>query len=258
MEFRVCSVPVAPLRREPSHRSEMISQLLFGEKTVLLETDKDGWQLIRGKFDNYEGWIQREQLLPIDEHKYNKSDKILTADWVNEIDFNGYNMYIPMGCSLSAFGNGLTPWNKNTVKFKGVAWNSEGAEISEKILRQTAYKFLNTPYLWGGKSVFGIDCSGYTQSIYKFFNETIPRDACQQVELGETVDFLQEASCGDLAFFDNEEGIIVHVGILLNSNEIIHASAKVRIDKIDSQGIINRETKERTHQLRIIKRIFKI
>lgn len=256
MEFRVCSVPVAPLRREPSHKSEMISQLLFGEKVILIETGGDGWQLVQGKFDHYKGWIQKEQLLPIDEHKFNKADKLLTADWVSEIDFNGYNMYIPIGCSLSAFGNGLTPWNKNTVKFKGNTWNTTEVEFSEKILKQTAYKFLNTPYLWGGKSVFGIDCSGYTQTICRFFNVTIPRDAYQQAELGETVDFLQEAECGDLAFFDNEEGKIVHVGILLNSNEIIHASSKVRIDKIDSQGIINRDTKERTHQLRIIKRYF--
>lgn len=256
MEFRVCSVPVAPMRREPSHRSEMMSQLLFGEKAVLAETISQGWVKVKCKYDDYEGWVQRDQILPIDEHKFKKPDNLLTADWINEIDFNGYSMHIPMGCSLSAFGNGLTPWNKNIVKFKGNTWNATEIIFSEKILKQTAYKYLNTPYLWGGKSVFGIDCSGFAQTIYKYFNKAIPRDSFQQAEQGETVNFLQEVKCGDLAFFDNEEGRIVHVGILLNANEIIHASSKVRIDKLDSEGIINRETKERTHHLRIIKRFF--
>ena len=91
---------------------------------------------------------------------------------------------------------------------------------------------------------------------FKFLNIQLPRDAWQQAETGNTVNFLQEAHCGDLAFFDNEEGYITHVGILLNSNEIIHSSGKVRIDKIDTQGILNIETKQRTHKLRIIKRYF--
>lgn len=256
MEFRVCSVPVAPMRIEPSHRSEMVSQLLFGEKVTLIEPNLDGWLKVKAKYDDYEGWIQKAQSIIIDEHKYNKPDHLITADWVNEIDFNGYKMYIPMGCSLSAFGAGITPWNKNTVKFKGKMWNTEEVEFSEKFFKQTAYRFLNTPYLWGGKSVFGIDCSGFVQTVLKLFNIQVPRDSSFQAGFGENVDFLQSAKCGDIAFFDNVEGKIIHVGILLNSNEIVHSSGKVRLDKIDSEGIINQETKERTHKLRIIKRFF--
>lgn len=252
----VSSVPVAPLRTEPAHKSEMSSQLLFGEKVTFLESNHDGWQKVKVKYDDYEGWIQKGQLITIDEHKFNKTDTILTADWLNEIDFNGYKMCIPMGCSLSAFNSGITPWSKNTVKFKGSQWNIEEAEFSDKLLKQTTYKFLNTTYLWGGKSVFGIDCSGFVQTILKLFNVKVLRDAWQQAESGETVDFLESAKCGDIAFFDNEEGRIVHTGILLNSNEIIHASGKVRLDKIDNEGITNQETNERTHQLRIIKRFF--
>ena len=129
-------------------------------------------------------------------------------------------------------------------------------KITPKQVKQLVYKFLNTPYLWGGKSVFGIDCSGFSKLVYKLLNVAIPRDAWQQALHGDTVSFLQEAKCGDLAFFDDEEGKIVHVGILLNEHEIIHSSGKVRLDKIDNQGIQNVETKQRTHKLRIIKRYF--
>ncbi|MDQ2720488.1 MAG: C40 family peptidase, partial [Bacteroidota bacterium] len=214
------------------------------------------WVKISLKYDGYEGWVQQSHLAEIDEEHFLKVDKDLTSDWINEVDYNGHMMYVPMGSSLSAFKNGKAFWRKNSVYFKGKVWNPEEIIISQKIIKQIAFKFLNTSYLWGGKSVFGIDCSGYAQMTYKFLNRPLPRDASQQAENGDAVNFLQEARCGDLAFFDNEEGAIIHVGILLNDHEIIHSSGKVRIDKIDTQGILNLETKERTHKLRIIKRYF--
>lgn len=255
MEYRVTCVPVCPVRKDPAHRSEMISQLLFGEKCILMES-VDGWEKVQAKYDGYEGWVQSGQVTVIDEHKFNKKDNLLTEGLVNEIDFNGYNMMIPIGCSLSAFNSGLTPWNKNSVKYKGEFWDIENVKFSGKAIRQFSFRFLNTSYLWGGKSVYGIDCSGFVQTVYKFFGKYIPRDSSQQAEEGETIDFLQSAKCGDLAFFDNEDGKIVHVGMLLNSDEIIHSSTKVRIDKIDNHGIVNRDTNKRTHHLRIIKRFF--
>jgi len=249
-------VPVSPLRANPSHKAEMVSQQLFGEKSYLIEKGEDNWTKIKLKYDTYEGWVQQSHLVSIDEEQYTKTDKELTADWVNEIDYNGHLMNVPMGCSLSAFQNGVAFWRKNSVHFKGKIWNPEEVKITPKLIKQIAFKFLNTSYLWGGKSVFGIDCSGFSQMVYKFLNKQLPRDAWQQAEGGEIVNFLQEAHCGDLAFFDNDEGRIIHVGLLLNENEIIHAAGKVRLDKIDSNGILNMETKQRTHQLRIIKRYF--
>lgn len=256
MEYMVCCVPVSPLRANPSHKAEMVSQQLFGEKSYLIEKGEDNWTKIKLKYDTYEGWVQQSHLVSIDEEQYTKTDKELTADWVNEIDYNGHLMNVPMGCSLSAFQNGVAFWRKNSVHFKGKIWNPEEVKITPKLIKQIAFKFLNTSYLWGGKSVFGIDCSGFSQMVYKFLNKQLPRDAWQQAEGGEIVNFLQEAHCGDLAFFDNDEGRIIHVGLLLNENEIIHAAGKVRLDKIDSNGILNMETKQRTHQLRIIKRYF--
>ena len=255
MEYMVCCVGVSPMRAEPSHKSEMVSQQLFGEKSFILERTA-GWLRVQLRYDGYQGWVQQSHVVEIDEDIYLKSDKDLTSDWVNEVDYNGHIMYVPMGSSLSAFRNGMAFWRKNSVHFKGNVWNPGEIKITPKLIKQVAFKFLNTSYLWGGKSVFGIDCSGYAQMTYKFLNTYIPRDAWQQAEQGTAVNFLQEAHCGDLAFFDNEEGKIVHVGILLNEHEIIHSSGKVRIDKIDTQGILNLETRQRTHQLRIIKRYF--
>jgi cell wall-associated NlpC family hydrolase len=131
-------------------------------------------------------------------------------------------------------------------------------KVNPKLIKQVAYKFLNTAYLWGGRSVFGIDCSGFSQVVYKFLNVCLPRDAWQQAEHGDIVKSLHEAVCGDLAFFDNEEGKITHVGIVLNPHEIIHSSGKVRLDKLDKEGIVNLENKQRTHKLKVIKRYFKL
>jgi cell wall-associated NlpC family hydrolase len=233
----------------------MVSQQLFGEKSFVIEKKGD-WVRIQLRFDGYQGWVQQSHVVPIDEDIFNKNDKGLTQEWINEVDYNGHIMYVPMGSAVSAFKNGMAFWRKNSVHFKGKTWEPEEVKINAKLIKQIAFKFLNTSYLWGGKSVFGIDCSGYTQMVYKFLNYSLPRDAWQQAEQGAAVNFLQEAHCGDLAFFDNEEGRITHVGILLNENEIIHSAGKVRIDKIDTEGILNLETKQRTHKLRIIKRYF--
>ena len=107
--------------------------------------------------------------------------------------------------------------------------------------------------MWGGRSVFGIDCSGFVQQVYAYFNIQLPRDAYQQAGMGKDIGFLAETICGDLAYFDNKEGKITHVGIMLDAQTIIHASGRVRIDYIDQAGILNKETGERTHQLRIVK-----
>lgn len=265
MKYVGCCVPISALRKEPSHRSEMVSQLLFGECCTLLEFGTEnqsngqaGWIKVSCRYDDYEGWCQLSHVVEIDLENFQQADKELTDDWVNEVDYNGHPMYVPMGSSLTALTHGRAFWRKNLVKYSGKVWKPVVVKITSKIIKQVAYKFLNTAYLWGGKSVFGIDCSGFAQMVYKFLHVQLPRDAWQQAEKGDVVNSLQEAVCGDLAFFDNDEGKIIHVGIILNPQEIIHSSGKVRLDKLDNEGIINLETKQRTHKLRIIKRHFKI
>src|SRR5690606_19751564 len=122
-------------------------------------------------------------------------------------------------------------------------------------LLKTAFMYLNAPYLWGGKTPFGIDCSGFTQMVYRLNGYMIPRDASQQAKIGEPLSFIEESEVGDLAFFDNEEGNIIHVGIIMEDNYIIHAHGKVRIDRLDHLGILNIDTGRHTHKLRVIKKV---
>jgi hypothetical protein len=236
MNYAVCCVPVAPIRIDTDHKSEMVSQLLFGECCIINDADTKGWLNISCKADGYEGCCQAVHVQQITMEDYYSGDIILSGDWVNEISFNNNSMQIPLGSLINL--------KNNVIQFTGNKIMPGEIKNDAASIQKIAFKFLNTAYLWGGRSVFGIDCSGFAQAVYKFLTQ------------GEAVDFLQEAQCGDLAFFDDEEGKIVHVGILLNSHQIIHASGKVRVDKIDNQGIVNGETGERTHQLRIIKRFF--
>ena len=253
MELVIGMVPVIPVRKEASHRSEMISELLFGEVAEVLDTN-NGFTKLKCLYDNYEGWCQTNQIAPITEAELILNNKLLVAEWAAELDFSGQPMHVSLGTPLAQFQNGKVQFDKFSIVFNGAIWDAANAAFLDDSIQTIANKFINTPYLWGGRSVFGIDCSGFVQQVYRFFNKSLPRDAYEQATVGEVVGFLQEVQCGDLAFFDNEEGRIIHVGILFNSDTIIHSAGKVRVDKIDTMGIVNTDTGERTHKLRIIKR----
>jgi cell wall-associated NlpC family hydrolase len=255
MSFAICIVPSAPLRKEDTHRSEMISQVLFGELAEVLEENKS-FTRIRCVYDGYEGWCQSNQMIAIEDTKANTITKRITADWDTIITANNQPMHIPIGSSLGFLENGKAVLDRCNISYAGQSFDPDTAVISVDAIKAKALQYLNTPYLWGGRSVYGIDCSGFVQQVFRCFNIALPRDAYQQAGIGEAVGFLQEAQCGDLAYFDNEEGRITHVGIMLGTDTLIHASGKVRIDKIDNMGIVNGDTGERTHTLRIIKRYF--
>lgn len=252
MNFAASIVPVAPIRKEAAHRSEMTSQLLFGECVTVLQETKDFLQ-IKCLYDGYEGWCQRSQLVEVDEIFYTNNHALLTAEPISIVEINGKPMMLPPGCYIGCFNDGSLQIGSYTVTFtqQPFAFNDNTDEVD---MYEIMHPYINTSYLWGGKSIFGIDCSGFAQQVFKMMDIKLPRDAYQQAEMGEAVGFLQEAQSGDLAFFDNDEGRITHVGILLNSESIIHAAGRVRIDKIDNMGIINSDTAERTHKLRLIKR----
>ncbi len=250
MSYAISIVPVAHVRLIPDHRAEMVNQLLFGEQVKIFDVDKEGWMQIQSTADGYKGYGRANQFLILD-HELKESGEY-TGDWVEQIMVNNQKLMIPFGSNLSLL-NAPIPGYK--ISFSGNIFTASKTIISDKTIMDIAYMFLNSAYLWGGKSVFGTDCSGFVQAVFKMMNIALPRDADVQAAKGESVGFLQEARCGDLAFFDDEDGNIIHVGILISEQQIIHSSGLVRIDVIDNEGIINGTSKKRTHHLRIIKRI---
>lgn len=257
MPYAIVIVPVAPLRSTASHKSEMISQLLWGAGVEIIETAADGWVKVTNQYDGYAGWATASHLEPVEEELYLAPATYYFPGWVNRVSMNGRLMLVPFGCLVKGNSDISTQWGNITVKFEDKPLPlTHTAVTGIGALKGAAMQFLNTGYLWGGVSVFGVDCSGFTQNVFKLSGIPLLRDAYQQATQGHIVDFLQEARLGDLAFFDNEEGRITHVGILLNDHEIIHSSGKVRIDPIDNEGIINADSGLRTHHLRIIKRYF--
>lgn len=250
MPYAITIVPVMPLRAEPAHRSEMVSQGLWGECMTLLEPGPDGWMRVQCQYDGYEGWATASHLEIIDPQLFNAPYTHYAPHWSTTVKLNGTPMQVPYGCLIKAAHGTETHWGKVRVQLEETGQLTGNGDVM-----QIAQHFLNTAYLWGGRSIFGVDCSGFTQSVFKLLNIPLLRDAYQQATQGSVVDFLQEARAGDLAFFDNPEGRITHVGILMNDHEIIHASGKVRIDAIDNQGVINIDTGARTHNLRIIRRV---
>ncbi|MCW3466883.1 C40 family peptidase [Chitinophaga nivalis] len=256
MPYAIVIVPVAPLRATAAHKSEMISQLLWGEGVEVLETAAGGWVKVKNEYDGYIGWATAVHLETVDMSLLQEPATHYLSGWVNKVLVNGQPMMVPYGCLLKNGDRHTADWGTRHLEWEGQPEAiRQAAQADPAALKAAAFTFLNTAYLWGGRSVFGVDCSGFTQAVFKLMGIPLLRDAYQQATQGDTVDFLVEARLGDLAFFDNEEGRITHVGILLNDHEIIHAAGKVRVDAIDNQGIINVDTGLRTHSLRIIKRL---
>jgi len=229
----------------------MTNQVLFGESIEIYDIDSEGWMQMESIADGYKGYCRANQFFLTGVVLQSKNE--FTGDWVSEIYVNDQKLMIPYGSDLSILHADL-PGCK--VSYSGNIYTAGKENLTPENIIKLSSIFLNTAYLWGGKSVFGIDCSGYVQSVFKMLDIRLPRDANTQVAIGDPIGFLEESECGDLAFFDDEEGKIIHVGILIKPNQIIHSSGNVRIDPIDNEGIINSTTKKRTHHLRVIKRIF--
>lgn len=255
--FGICMQSLLAVRQQPSHRSEMTNQLLFGELMYVLDK-LDSWFLIASAHDNYEGWVDLRQVTLLPEEEFillNQSPTTcLTSLHGRALCTGRPDIHLLLGSKL--------PWvseNKLVISGKTYTIDGEMGQPDEQInaaqLVGDARRFLGSPYLWGGRSLFGIDCSGLVQVVFGLQGINLPRDSSMQVRQGHSVDFISEAMAGDLAFFDNQEEEIVHVGMMVDSRTVIHASGEVRIDGIDHYGIYNAQSQSYSHKLRIIKRL---
>ena len=238
MSFGIISLNIVPVRRESNAKSEMINQLFFGETIRVIKFLKK-WSKIRSNVDNYEGWIRNLHFMKISskENKSLSKNKVFSNSEML-VNSSENQIIIPTGSLI------------NNLKF--LNYTNNNVEEKKSTLN-VALSFLNSPYLWGGKTKFGTDCSGFTQSVFKTRNIILPRDASDQVKEG--VNIKNDWKSLDLAFFGDNKKNISHVGMLIGNNKIIHAYGKVRIDKLDEKGIFNEEENRITHFLQIIKRI---
>lgn len=253
LSYAFCNTSLLAVRSEPAHRSEMVTELLYGEKAEILEINDEAWARIHCKWDGYIGWCRVAQLTIIDKKAYGKESKYIVSAGSGKLIFDDSTQWLPTGSEIF----GIKLLSNSPVKYNGKKEATKSLVLTPTKLAEAALKYINAPYLWGGRSIAGIDCSGLSQMAFKLCGKEILRDASQQATQGEQVDFLQHARTGDLAFFENKAGNINHVGLLLDSNSIVHAtdtSGKVVIDRIDQGGIISKKLRKRTHTLRVIKR----
>lgn len=260
MNFGISEFSIVPVRKDPSHRTEMSTQILFGERFKIIDKIK-GWVYIELLFDGSYGWVENSSIKELNIEEYNlltdNEPVILPGISVAE------SINLPLLSEITLMpGSEIFGLSSKTDEFSFAGKNYKldfSVEIKSETNRDsiidTAKTYMNSPYLWGGKSPCGTDCAGYVQMVYKINGISLPRDVGEQPGKGTTLSFVEEAQPGDLAFFDDDRGQVNHVGLLLEKNQIIHASDTVRIDKFDHQGIYREESDQYTHKLRVVKRI---
>ena len=259
MNYGVSLYSIIPMRTEPSEQSEMVSQLLFGESYQVV-TREEHWIRITTRFDNYTGWVDSKMHNEIDETTYTRISEEqpmhVLSSLLMSIERHGQPpQLILAGSTMPGYNR-----KKNLIEIGNVLFHvrwtfGEFASNGLSSIHKTAGQFLNTPYLWGGRSIVGCDCSGFVQVVFKIHGIKLKRDSSQQAEQGEIVPSLEMAHLGDLAFFADDEGRIYHVGLIISASEIVHSSGFVHIDRLDKTGIYSLQMQKYTHRLFSIRRV---
>jgi gamma-D-glutamyl-L-lysine dipeptidyl-peptidase len=257
IDYGVCRLSVVVVRKEPADVSEQVTQLLFGDHYEVQDATPDKkWLKIQIHFDQYVGWIDAKQHHAISKEYYdyvNYAEFKISTDMTSSLLYNKSPLIVLCGSIIPISGAELFKMEEQ------FAFNGETKSVGQKrefdFLKTIAVKYLNAPYQWGGKNPFGIDCSGFTQMVFKICGYRLFRDSSQQSTQGKSIKTFADIKPGDLAFFKNPEGKIVHTGIVLEQDKIIHASGKVRIDQLTEEGIFNAELKTTTHKLGHFRRI---
>lgn len=258
MSHAICLLSVVPVRSEPGDRSEMVTQILFGDLVEITEIN-GGWTHVRILYDGYTGWVDSKQCVILEPDTFEVlqwEEVYLVSEPVAEItNQSSQRIRVVAGTMLPGLKNNKFTISGSTYHYNGISlkW---GEQCSRESVLRFAEMYMDSPYVWGGKTPFGLDCSGFTQMVYRLAGIALKRDAKQQAMQGKSLAFLSEALPGDLAFFDDADGNIIHTGIISGSDSIIHASGQVRTDSLDHQGIFNQHKNKYTHTLRLIRQVF--
>jgi hypothetical protein len=256
MEHVICPLSIVPVRKDPSDRSEMVTQWLFGETAEVLEKGMK-WSRLRFDHDGYEGWVDNKQVAACTTPNYDPDLRVIDQSTI--ADLGERQVLMPYGGVVPFYDEGTILWQDHRIPVQAVTNHRPDLERAD-LMEFYLHPFLGAPYLWGGRTPSGVDCSGLTQMLFILMGIYLPRDASQQAEEGDAVELLDLSEPGDLAFIENAEGAIIHVGVILTRSEegdlrIAHASGRVRIDKLDHQGIFNAEDGNYSHKLRLVRRV---